>query len=555
MTTLRHGSATDVGRVRTVNEDRALEGPALFAVADGMGGHAAGEVAARVSLDVLKESFDHDPSEVGLLQGVRNANRAVWDMAQADVSLRGMGTTLTIGAFLASGADECFAVVNVGDSRAYLYHSGDFLQLTLDHSVAEEMMRRGELSMEEALVHPHRHILTRALGVAPTVEIDGWRVFARGGDRLLLCSDGLTNEVSDADIARVLARREDPSAAASELVALANSHGGNDNVTVVIIDVLPTGNGSGALQEEASEQAALPLVVPIEGLKVPPAVAKRRSAALAAAIQRASSAASVTRNSRPSAPPSDSAAAGEASAAKVPGIASAVASSPSVEEKGGATAMEGTQEPSQKEVLSGLPASRTRPARAGRETTRRLTRGSETKTGKHFTLRVLAFFIVLAVILAGAVGVVYWYAQHSYYVGLRGNQVAIFQGRPGGLFGIKPKLVQLTDLTTATVVAVRIRDLTKGMKEPSIAAARRYVANLRQEYKSTVSAHTHKKPTASRTSTSTSTSPSGSTGPGTSTGAGTTYQRPSYLGLGTGRSGNVRSRIGRTVWASIAVMS
>ncbi len=491
MTAVRYGSATDVGRVRSANEDRALDGPRLFAVADGMGGHAAGEIAAAAALRTLGDSFEQDPSEGGLLDGVRNANLAVWEMAQSDASLRGMGTTITIAALVASEEKEYFTVANVGDSRAYLYHAGDIVQLTLDHSVAEEMARRGELSAGEALVHPHRHILTRALGVAPTVDIDGWRIFANVGDRLLLCSDGLTNEVEDSEIAAALRRLPDPGAAANELVALANAHGGSDNITVVIVDILPEDQADEA-PTTGDAAAATPLVVPIEGLQPPPDGAKRRSAAVADALRRATShttgavdqAESIDHSSEPGSP------------VPVPGMAV----KPAVEDTRAASPP--------RSAAADFKRSRSR---------RRLehrSRREADRIDKRFTLRVLAFFIALALILAGAVGVVYWYAESSYYVGLRGNRIGIYQGRPGGLFGIKPRLVRKTGLTTNGVLSTRIPDLAKGVKEPSINAAERYVTNLEQEYASMAGSHRKRAPRPRPANSSpSSTSPSSTAGP------------------------------------------
>jgi protein phosphatase len=150
-----------------------------------------------------------------------------------------MGTTLTAAA-LVVGNDgrDLVALANVGDSRAYLFTAGQLTRITADHSLAEEKVRYGELTEAEAAVHPHRHILTRALGVAATVDVDLWELHLRTGDRLLLCSDGLTNEVSEQRITAVLGSVADPEAVARQLVDAANDHGGNDNITVVIVDVL-----------------------------------------------------------------------------------------------------------------------------------------------------------------------------------------------------------------------------------------------------------------------------------------------------------------------------
>lgn len=238
MTVLRSGSATDVGRVRTVNEDLALVGLTVFAVADGMGGHAAGEVASRTAIDALQHQFALEPSAEGLAGAVRQANQAVWERSQEDPEVRGMGTTLTAAALVPTEDGDRLVMANVGDSRSYRWHAGELTQLSHDHSVAEELVDRGELSEAEAAVHPHRHILTRALGVSADVDVDLWQMVPQAGDRYLLCSDGLTNEVSESRIAKVLSSVPDPQEAAEALVRLANDNGGNDNVTVVVLDVV-----------------------------------------------------------------------------------------------------------------------------------------------------------------------------------------------------------------------------------------------------------------------------------------------------------------------------
>jgi serine/threonine protein phosphatase PrpC len=172
VTVLRSGSATDVGRVRTSNQDVALEDPDLFAVADGMGGHVGGEVAARVAVDTLRAAFQRQPTVEGLRRAVAEANRAVWRQGQTERGLRGMGTTLTVTALVsAEDGREVIALANVGDSRAYVYSrfsKPNLIQVTADHSLAEEKVRQGQLTEAEAAVHPHRHILTRALGVSST---------------------------------------------------------------------------------------------------------------------------------------------------------------------------------------------------------------------------------------------------------------------------------------------------------------------------------------------------------------------------------------------------
>ncbi len=238
MTLLRSGSATDTGLVRSVNQDLAMETPTLFVVADGMGGHAGGEVASRLAVETLAMAFGRQPTGVGLSEAVSEANAVVWQHSQTNPELRGMGTTITALSLVNEDGEDTLALVNVGDSRSYRFHDGEISQITTDHSLAEEMVRTGDLTSDEAAVHPHRHILTRALGVATDVAVDLWRIHPVRGDRYLLCSDGLTNELSPDQIAEVLSSVSDPQRAAELLVQAARTHGGSDNITVVIVDVV-----------------------------------------------------------------------------------------------------------------------------------------------------------------------------------------------------------------------------------------------------------------------------------------------------------------------------
>jgi len=238
MTILRAGSATDIGNVRSTNQDQLLVESPLFAVADGMGGHAAGEVAALTAVEALRAAFKRDPTSDGLLAAAETANRSIWDQAQADAELRGMGTTLVAVALVKEEDEDRLAIVNVGDSRVYLLRDGELEQLTTDHSLVQELVDDGQLSEVEATVHPQRHVLTRALGVDSDVGVDLIQLLPMRADRLLLCSDGLSRELSDSQVASVLRRFADPGQAARELVAEAKAKGGNDNITVVIIDVV-----------------------------------------------------------------------------------------------------------------------------------------------------------------------------------------------------------------------------------------------------------------------------------------------------------------------------
>jgi protein phosphatase len=233
MTTLRTAARTDVGRVRDNNEDAVVSLDGLVGVADGMGGAPGGEVAAAMAVALVEAAFTGRSLDE-LAAGVRAANRTIWDHALAHSELQGMGTTVCAVGLTVDGT---YAVVNVGDSRAYLWRDGVLRQLTEDHSVTAELVRRGDLAESAAAEHPHRNVLTRVLGVAPTVDVDGAAHAALAGDRLLVCTDGLFNEVSNDELASVMSDANAIDAAADTLVDLAVANGGHDNVSVVVAEL------------------------------------------------------------------------------------------------------------------------------------------------------------------------------------------------------------------------------------------------------------------------------------------------------------------------------
>lgn len=245
MTRFRVGSATDTGRIRSNNQDSKLVSDNLFAVADGMGGHQGGEVASALAVSELRAAV-HESSQQALTEGFRLANEAIYRKASDDPELRGMGTTLAAMTLIENelGQEE-LAWANVGDSRIYRFRDGELLQLSRDHSLVEDLRRDGQLTEEEAAVHPQRNILTRALGIDADVEIDSETVAPFVGDRYLLCSDGLFNEVELDRISATLRRLADPDEAAAELVRQSNEHGGRDNTTCVIIDVIDDDDRAG----------------------------------------------------------------------------------------------------------------------------------------------------------------------------------------------------------------------------------------------------------------------------------------------------------------------
>ena len=237
MTSFAWGVATDVGRVRHINQDGLVARLGLFAVADGMGGHTGGEIAAEIAVEVL-EAHRTIVSTQDLIDAVHAMNAAIMGRAEAEPSLTGMGTTLCALALVVSGDQERLALANVGDSRVYVYAGDELQQLTEDHSLVAQLVRDGTLTATEAERHPQRNVLTRALGIDHEVSVDAWEVLPFTGDRFVLCSDGLSNELTDDQIAAVLRRLADPQEAANELVRLANDNGGRDNITVVVVDIV-----------------------------------------------------------------------------------------------------------------------------------------------------------------------------------------------------------------------------------------------------------------------------------------------------------------------------
>ncbi|MDH3724447.1 MAG: Stp1/IreP family PP2C-type Ser/Thr phosphatase [Thermoleophilia bacterium] len=222
-------SATDIGRVRDHNEDRALATPSLLAVADGMGGAQAGEVAAQIAIDHL-DRLGKPADGAAVVEAIEEANEAIIEASASDPDKSGMGTTITA----ISPQDGHLRVAHVGDSRAYLWRDEALRQLTSDHSVVAELVRQGKITAEEAEDHPHRNVITRALGADARVAVDSGDQAGRDGDIVLICSDGLSAQVSDEAIAAVMRSEDDLQSVARILVEQANAAGGIDNVTVVL---------------------------------------------------------------------------------------------------------------------------------------------------------------------------------------------------------------------------------------------------------------------------------------------------------------------------------
>ncbi len=443
MTTLKAGAATDVGRVRQINEDRFLCEDGLYVVADGVGGHQAGEVAAQTAVETVAKAFTAiapgGRTTDSLVDAIQAANEAVWRLAQTTSEKRGMGTTLTAMALVREDGEELLALANVGDSRNYRLQDGELLQLTDDHSLVEEMVREGKLTREEATVHPQRSIITRALGMEPEIEVDWWELIPYRGDRLLLCSDGLTNELSDDRIAATLRQVADPQEAARDLVRQARAEGGGDNITVVVVDVLDDDDRA----ERASETVA--------DDEAPAAGGRGGTGGRGGALGRAGGPG-----------PGSGAGSGPATVSMA-----RIAVAPTEED----VPLPGRSAP----VASAAPDPPRRPPAEPAP------RGPAAKP-KRFTWRVAGFVVLLVAVVLGTVAAIGWYARSTYYVGFAGDQVAIYKGRPGGVLWFDPTLRERKPLTRAEVPAAYLPDVEKGKEVDSKAEADRYVTNLRDKH-------------------------------------------------------------------------
>jgi serine/threonine protein phosphatase PrpC len=456
---MRWGGATDVGRVRSNNQDQYLarEDLDLWAVADGMGGHSGGEVASQIACETLGQTFGEHTVD-GLIDAVEQANAAVFRAGADDPELTGMGTTVVALAMVEHDDDEVLAIANVGDSRCYRYAAGELDQVTADHSLVADLVREGSLSPEEAAVHPQRNIVTRVLGVYDSIPVDVFAVDPHHGDRYVLCSDGLFNEVPEPAIAAVLRQLGDPADAADELVRLAVDGGGRDNVTVVIVDVVDDGGRS-------------------------------RAASVALAADGDPTTAAGTAPSRSPAYADD--------AARRRGRRGRAATDTAELDR----VADVDDRPLPDDRDDDRADDRDRDAGEARHKARR---------GRRLTWRVALFSLLVLALVGGVVATIQWYGTSAYYVGFEDDRVAIFKGRPGGVLWIQPDLVDVTDLERDRVPDSRRADIDAGIEQSSLADARRYVDNVTEQ------ADELDPPTTSTTAPTTSTTaPTATTAPPT----------------------------------------
>ena len=269
MVNIRHGVATDTGNLRQQNEDAFVATDRLIAVADGMGGHNAGEVASRLAVTMLHDRSSSSFANVGeLVDLVTEINAAIYREATTNSGQRGMGTTLTVAVLVPNDPVPHVLIANVGDSRTYLLREGELRQITVDHSYVQELVHEGVLTPDEARQHPRRNIVTRALGIDAHVTVDSWTLPVMPGDRFLLCSDGLVDEVSVEDVTALLSNTTDPKRVAQTLVNKAKESGGRDNITAAVLDVLSVEAEDAQVEKSNTRKKAFVLVAGLVALAV-----------------------------------------------------------------------------------------------------------------------------------------------------------------------------------------------------------------------------------------------------------------------------------------------
>ena len=434
----QYAAATDVGLVRANNEDSYLIAPPLFAVADGMGGHRAGEVASAGAIATLEQEAGHDTDS--LVAAVHAANRAVYDQATGRPELAGMGTTMT--AMLTTGS--AVQIVHVGDSRAYMLRDGRLRRLTQDHTVVDRLAREGKITAQEVGQHPQRSVLERALGVGAEVHVDVHAIDVHPGDRLLLCTDGLTSMLPDAAIQAILEQETDPKRASERLIAEALAAGGKDNVTAVVVDfpgATPRGiDPNVTMQLPASSFKTAP---PEEGRRrIPPGDGTTRLPAVRGA------------------PPG-----GFSAGSPRPPVSSAYV--PPDRGRAGGRAGERVGERTMQSSLGGPPGAKPGDAAPAK--------------GRPPWLRPVIWVAVLVPLLVIG-GLAAWAGiRSSWYVGQSSGQVAIFQGVPGSFAGIKMSSVAATtSVSVASLPADYQRRIRAGITAKNKADAQQIAGNLAQ---------------------------------------------------------------------------
>lgn len=428
----RWGARSDVGQVRQVNQDSLLVLDGLFVVADGMGGHSAGEVASAIAVETMADDLGVTSLD-GLVTQVRAANRAILDQAAADSSLMGMGTTICAIAMLdelTADGERRLGLVNVGDSRIYRFAEDRLEQVTEDHSLVETMVRDGQITADEALVHPQRNILTRALGIQHDVLVDYWELVLRQGDRFLLCSDGLFNEVDHDQITNVLREHLDPQEATDVLVRMANEHGARDNVTVVLVEIT---DGADA------EPTPLPIAARVAGRPL------------------------------------------EVTTAEVPAIVDELPTSPQAD-------LDPTSGVDALAAPAAAPVVATDSAPAGAAPVPEPPPGEDLGDGRRSSVgRTLLFVLLVLAILGGALYLIGRYARDNYFVGFVptanagdeiSDQLVVYQGRDGGVLWFDPTIAETTAFLRQDLTPAAVEMVDRGAGFDSVDDALAYIDEL-----------------------------------------------------------------------------
>ncbi|OFW60639.1 MAG: hypothetical protein A2133_05705 [Actinobacteria bacterium RBG_16_64_13] len=430
---LRAGVASDRGLVRPANEDSFFLRNGLYAVCDGMGGARGGEVASQMACLGLLALNPASAGPQDLRAAISNTNHAIVQRSVAEEHLVGMGTTLTTVLM----RDGHLTLAHVGDSRAYLLHGGILTQLTEDHSWVGEMVRRGELTPAQAAVHPHRSVITRALGTDGELAPDLAEMPVMVGDRIVLCSDGLTGMVSDAEIAELLGRDEDPQRAAELLVKAALAGGGEDNVTVVVIDVLEAVGKSGDEPQEAPAPFADQILFGPSDRGGHGVAASHRGRRAGAAVRER-----LSRRSIPVVRPGGSAPEAETS----PGVDASEAAMGHKPDPEPTPPAEPVAEPAAPLSAGHVSPAAATPTEAG------ISAEPEKKRKRRPRKSVIIVIAILVVVIL-AVGGFAVYNSTVYYVGVYiDGTVALYHGLPGSFLGIDlSTAVELSPVTYASL--------------------------------------------------------------------------------------------------------
>ncbi len=415
---VRHAALTDIGLHRSGNEDAFVDELPLVAVADGMGGAQAGEIASHLALDALAADLADGAT---LAHAAQVANERVYRESRSDRARAGMGTTLTAALL----NDDRLEFAHVGDSRLYLWRDETLEQVTDDHSLVGEMVREGHLTREAALSHPQRSILSRALGTEPLVEVDGGEVELRAGDGLLLCSDGLYSMVPELTIAAVLAAVDDPLRAARRLVREAKNEGGHDNITVIVLRLDQAADDAVPAAEAAT--AALPVAGAEAATVALPALDDETTGDLDLSPE-----------------------AGDAEGAGAPGYADEGAGGADDGDDGGATGDGGAEDAAESDVAATRDDAETDVAATGDGAA-----GDDVAAGappaprrrrRRLWLAAAVAVLLLFCVAAGAV------ASDVYFVGEHDGMVSVYRGLPVSVAGIRLNGLYLQ--TTMPLVAV-----------------------------------------------------------------------------------------------------